>query len=156
MVRVVKEIVGLVGVAAFIAGVFSAARGGFFYPLELFLLAMIGLLLVASLATPRNGSASPFVSVILFIALVANSAYLYVVSGHISTTRLAALTIAIAGLAFSLVWLLAEPVPAVLSREARRLIAAEKRLNDAKERLEDVKAEIPTAVPGRRGKRKRK
>ena len=147
----------LVALATYLASIAAMVRGGFVYPVELGLVALIALLLVAVIAMPNDDAASSLVSSIFFLSCMANIAYLYSVSGYLSTVRLGALGLSFAGLALSATSLMAQPVPTALTSEAKNLIAAGKRLSLAKERLQAVKEEAPPRATSRKAKpRKRK
>lgn len=155
-----RTVVGFVALVAFLASIGVAVRGGFTYPVELFLLMMLGMLLVVSLRSPENDAASAFLYVLFFTAAIANVAYLYSVAGYLNTARLIALALGVGGLALSGYNMLAQPVPmpagkaaGEVTSEVRKLMAAEKKLSDAKKRLEAVK--VGKATQKRKGRRRK-
>lgn len=155
-----RMVVSFVALVAFLASVGAAVKGGFTYPLELFLLLLLGVLLVVSLISPDEDAASAFLYVLFFIATMANVAYLYGVAGYLNTARLAALALGVGGLALSGYSMLTQPVPiqagkvaSEVTSEVRKLMAAEKKLSDARERLETVKES--RAAPKRKGRRRK-
>lgn len=158
-----RMVVSFVALVTFLAGIGVAVRGGFTYPVELFLLLLLGVLLVVSLRSPESDAASPFLYVLFFTAATANVAYLYSVAGYFSTARLIALALSIGGLALSGYSMLAQPVPipagkvaSEVTSEVRKLMAAEKKLSDAKKRLEAARAgKAGKAAPKRKGRRKK-
>lgn len=133
MAFVDKMVVGLVGVIAFLASIVAAVRGGFLFPVELFLLAAIGVLLVVSLAEYDDPVVSSFLSVLLFITLIANIGYLYSVAGYLNTIRMGTLGLAVIGLLMGTNSFVGAPEPQLRS-EVKRLIAAEKQLESAQEK----------------------
>ncbi len=155
-----KAIVGFVALVTFLASIGVAVRGGFTYPLELFLLLMLGVLLVVSLTSREEEAASAFLHVLFFTAAVANVAYLYSVAGYLNAARLAALAVAAGGLVLSGSNMLMQPVPTRgrVTSEVRKLLAAEKKLSDAKKRLETVNfgKAGPASRKGGKGKRGRR
>lgn len=152
-----RAIVGFVALVTFLAGIGVAVRGGFTYPLELFLLLMLGVLLVVALISPEQDAASAFLYVLFFIAAIANVAYLYSVAGYLSAARLVALAVSIGGLVLSGSNMLMQPVPVAgrVTSEVRKLLAAEKKLSDAKKRLETVNFGKVAPASGKGGRRKR-
>lgn len=152
-----RAIVGFVALVTFLASIGVAVRGGFTYPLELFLLLLLGVLLVISLRSPEEDAASAFLYVLFFIAAMANVAYLYSVAGYLNAARLVALAVSIGGLVLSGSNMLMHPIPVPgrVTSEVRKLLAAEKKLSDAKKRLETVNFGKVAPVPRKGGKRKR-
>lgn len=152
-----RTVIGLVALAAFLATILAVVRGSFAYPVELFLVTMLGILLVASLASQGEGAFSALLPAIFFSAVLANMAYLYTVAGYVSPARAGTIVLAIIGLLLSVTNLIAQPVPAApaaLTSEARKLLAAEKRLSDARQKLEMVKDAMPAKAKAKRvGKR---
>lgn len=148
-----RAIVTSVALVAFLASIITMLRGGFGYPVELFLIAMLGVLLVISINTARGGAVSSFLLVIFFLAVMANTIYLYSVAGYMSAARLATLAIAVAGLVLSATDMFMQPVPARLQSEVKKLLAAEKKLSDARQKFDKVKDEMPTAGKKRSGRR---
>ncbi|MBI3036924.1 hypothetical protein HYY73_04200 [Candidatus Woesearchaeota archaeon] len=138
-----KLIVSVIALVSFIASIIAAVRGNFVYPVELFILSMVGILLVITLVLPDDDAASMFLHVAYFLAVTANIAYLYSVAGYLSAARLGALGIAILGLFISGMNLLMQPVPQTLTSEAKKLIAAEQKLSQARERLRAINEMIP-------------
>lgn len=149
-----RAVVGFVALATFLATILAAVRGSFTYPVELLLVAMLGILLVASLASQGEGAFSALLPAIFFSAVLANMAYLYTVAGYVSPARAGTIVLAIIGLLLSATSLIAQPVPAALTSEARKLLAAEKKLSEARQKLERVKAVMPAKAKAKRvGKR---
>ncbi|MEK6808472.1 MAG: hypothetical protein AABY14_02190, partial [Nanoarchaeota archaeon] len=65
-----RTVVSVIALVSFIASIIAAVRGNFVYPLELFILSMVGILLVISLALPDGDAASMFLFVIYFVAVM--------------------------------------------------------------------------------------
>lgn len=141
----------MIALSAFLATIVMAVRGGFTYPVELAILAMLGILLIASLVPKKDDAAASLTLMLLFLAVIANVAYLYSVAGYLNLARLGTLGLALIGFFISGSSMLTQPVPPGLTLEAKRLIAAEKSLSAARERLEAVKESIPARA--RKGKR---
>lgn len=139
MARSDRVVVGLLALASFAATMAAAVRGGFVYPVELFLVALLGVLLVVFLNRRQDDAASSLLAVVFFTAVLANVAYLYTVAGYLSPARLGVLGLAAAGLVISAALMLMQPVPAVLTSQAKKLIAAEQKLRNAKATLQAVK-----------------
>lgn len=155
-----RMVVSFVALAAFLASISVAVRGAFTYPVELGLLLLLGALLALSLFSPEKDASSAFLYVLFFTAVIANIAYLYSVAGYLSPARLIALALGVGGLVLSGYNMLRQPVPiqegkaaGEVTSEIRKLMAAEKKLSDAKERLESVK--VGKAVPKRKGRRRK-
>ncbi len=162
-----RAVVSFVALVAFLASIGVAMRGNFIYPLELGLLLLLGVLLVVSLISPEKDAASAFLYVLFFIAVIANTAYLYSVAGYLNPARLIALALGVGGLVLSGYNMLMQPVPtqsipanSQVTSEVRKLMAAEKKLSDAKKRLETAKwsKETPARAKtaGRRKSRSKK
>ncbi|MBI2143793.1 hypothetical protein HYU17_01415 [Candidatus Woesearchaeota archaeon] len=139
-------VVSALALITFLAGILASVRGGFTYPLELFILALLGLLLIISFMVPGKDAASSLLQAIFFTAAIANTLYLYSVAGYLSPARLGAISVAVIGLLMAGAGLMMQPVPAALRSEVKKLIAAEKKLTEAKQRLERVNAEKPKAA----------
>ena len=152
-----KAIVGFVALVTFLASIGVAVRGRFTYPLELFLLLMLGVLLVVSLISREEEAASAFLYVLFFIAAIANVAYLYSVAGYLNAARLIALALGVGGLVMAGYNMLVQPVPVPgrVTSEVRKLLAAEKKLSEAKKRLETVNFGKAAPAPRKGGKGKR-
>ena len=135
-----------VAIVSFLASILAVVRGNFTYPVELFLLALLGMLLVASLAALDDGAVSSLLFNAFFLAALANMVYLYTVAKHLSLVRIGAIGIAVVGFLLSTTYLLSQPVPGRLKSEVRKLIAAEKKLGEARQRLEKVKEAIPVGA----------
>lgn len=151
-----RLLTGALGLAAFLASIVAAARGHFIYPVELAILALLGMLLVASLAARQDDAVTSLISMLFFAACMANVAYLYSVAGYMNLARLGTLAIAAAGLAISGSGFVMQPVPSSLTTQARKLIAAETKLSEARQRLESVKEEMPESAKKRSRKAKTK
>ncbi len=141
-----RTVVSFVALVAFLASIGVAVRGNFIYPLELGLLLLLGALLVISLISQEKDAASAFLYVLFFIAAIANVTYLYSVAGYLNPARLIALALGVGGLVLSGYNMLMQPVPipagkveGEVTSEVRKLMAAEKKLSDAKKRLDTVK-----------------
>lgn len=153
-----RFLISFLALAAFAAGVVAAVRGGFTYPVELLLISLIGLLLIGTLAVPKGDSAWAFLSSLFFLAAMANAAYMYSVAGYMSPARLGTLTLAAAGLVISGLSLMGQPAQQSLTSEAKKLITAEKKINDARKRLESIKTAglAPSTKPLPSARRARK
>ncbi len=154
-----RTVLGSVALVSFIATTFAVLKGNFAYPLELFLLALLGILLVASLIAALNNSIPSLTYAIFFFASTINVAYLYSVSGYLSPARAMALGVPVIGLILSAISMLKHPVPAGLRSEVRKLIAAEKRLSEAKQKHDQIyaaEAAKPAAAVAKRGKARKK
>ncbi len=138
--------IGLVAIITFLASILAVVRGSFTYPVELFLLALLGILLVASLAISDDSAVSQLLFVAFFLAALANMAYLYSVAMHLSLVRIGAIGVAVVGLLLSATSTLSQPVPGRLNTEVKKLIAAEKKLSNARQKLERVKEAIPAGA----------
>ncbi len=134
-----RFLVGLVAISTFLASLFSALRAGFGYPVELAALAGLGLLLIAFFSVRDSDGASFFVAALFFVAAAADITYMNSVAGHMSMARLGSLAVAVFGLMLASSALIMQPAAPRLSIEAKRLIAAEKKLENAKEMLNVVK-----------------
>ena len=145
-----------VAVITFLASIVTVLRGQFGYPLELFLLAMLGVLLVISVNTSRNDAASSFLFLLFFFAAMANIIYLYSVASYMSQARLATLGISFIGFALSAMDLFMQPVPGKLKSEVKMLLAAEKKISEARQKLDKIGADVPKAGRKRAGKRQAK
>ncbi len=141
--------------ASFLASIFAALQGDFAYPVEITILALLGILMVMTLALPSDDAAGAFIAAVFFLASLANLGYMHSVAGYISPARLGALAITLSGLAVSALALMSQPAPPHLTREARKLLAAEKKISAAREQLEAVKETIPNAIKGRKRKRRK-
>lgn len=155
-----RMVVSFVALVAFLASIGVAIKGSFVYPLELGLLALLGVLLAASLMLPEGDAASAFLYVLFFIGAIANVAYLYSVAGYLNPARLIALALGVGGLALSGYNMLMQPVPlpkgkvaSEVTSEVRKLMAAEKKLSEARKRLETI--HVGKAAPKRKGKRRK-
>ncbi len=142
-----------VAVITFLASIATMLRGQFGYPLELFLIALLGVLLVVSLNTARDDAASSFLFVLFFLAAIANTIYLYSVASYMSPARLATISISAIGLALSAMNMFMQPVPGKLKSEVKMLLAAEKKISEARQKLDKVGAGVPKASRKRAGKR---
>ncbi len=138
--------IGMVAIVTFLASILAVVRGNFAYPVEIFLLALLGILLVASLATQNDNAVSMSLFAAFFLAALANMAYLYTVAKYFSLIRIGTIGIAVVGLLLSATSTLAQPVPGKLKTEVKKLIAAEKKLSEARQKLERVKEAIPAGA----------
>ncbi len=139
-----------VAMITFLASIITMLRGEFAYPLELFLIAMLGVLLVISVNTARDDAVSSFLFVLFFLAAIANTIYLYSVASYMSPARLATIGVGLLGFALSAMYMFMQPVPGKLKSEVKMLLAAEKKLSEARQKFGKVKDEMPKA-----GKKKR-
>ena len=148
-----------VALIVFLASIVTMLRGGFGYPVELFLIAMLGVLLLLSANMGREDAASSFLYVLFFLAAISNVVYLYGVAGHMSLARLGTLGIAVVGMALAGTDMFMQPVPGRLQSDVKKLLAAEKKFSEAREKFDTLKAEIPkrgAKHAGRRGAAKKK
>ena len=136
-------LLAFIAVITFLASIGTMLRGQFGYPLELFLIAMLGVLMVASLNAARDDAAGSFLFVLFFLAAMANTIYLYSVASYMSPARLATLGIAAIGLALSAMDMFMQPVPGKLKSEVKMLLAAEKKISEARQKFEKAKDELP-------------
>ncbi len=141
-----RRSIGLVAIVTFLASILAVVRGDFTYPVELFLLALLGVLLVASLATSDDNAVSLLLFAAFFLAALVNMVYLYTVAKHLSLVRIATIGVAVVGLLLSATSTLSQPVPGKLKTEVKKLIAAEKKLSEARQKLERVKEAIPAGA----------
>ncbi|MEK6837959.1 MAG: hypothetical protein AABX69_04880 [Nanoarchaeota archaeon] len=138
--------IGIVAIISFLASILAAVRGNFTYPVELFLLALLGVLLVASLATSDDDAVSSLLFVAFFLAALANMVYIYGIVKYLSLVRLAVIAIAVVGFLLSATKLLSQPVPGRLKTEVKKLIAAEQKLSKARQKLKNVKEAMPAGA----------
>ena len=155
-----RAILNAVALITFLASIVTMLKGGFGYPLELFLIAMVGVLLLLSANAGREDAASSFLYVLFYLAAISNIFYLYSVAGYMSPARLGTLAIAIVGLALSGTDMFMQPVPGSaapdrLQSEVKRLLAAEKKLSQAREKFSIIKAEIPKSKSAKTKKKKK-
>ena len=141
-----RLLTGIMSFAAFLASIAAAVKGNFIYPVELAILALLGILLIALLTAQRDDAITSVIAMLFFAASMANIAYLYSVAGYMNLARLGTLAIAAAGLAISGSGFMAQPVPASLTSQAKKLIAAERKLSEARQRIETVKEEMPASA----------
>jgi hypothetical protein len=83
---------------------------------------------------------------VFFLAALANMAYLYTVAKYLSLVRIGAIGVAVVGLLLSATNTLSQPVPGRLKTEVKKLIAAEKKLSEARQKLERVKEAVPAGA----------
>ncbi|MBI2141013.1 hypothetical protein HYU16_01170 [Candidatus Woesearchaeota archaeon] len=141
-----RAAIGMVAIVSFLASILAVVRGNFAYPVELFLLALLGMLLVASLTASGDDAVSSFLFLAFFLAVLANMAYLYTVAKYLSLVRIGTIGVAAIGLILSATSTLSQPVPGRLKTEVKKLIAAEKKLSEARQKLERVKEAIPAGA----------
>jgi small-conductance mechanosensitive channel len=150
-----KGILVLLAVVTFLASLLVAVRGNFVFPVELFLLVLLGLLLVVTISTSSDSPSSSMLYVSFFVAALANVAYLYSVSGYMSTVRIGTLGLAAVGLLLSISNLFGQPVPRELVADAHNLAAAEKKIADATKKLESVNVKAKPAANKKRSTKKK-
>ncbi|MBI2581346.1 hypothetical protein HYV85_06125 [Candidatus Woesearchaeota archaeon] len=141
-----RTAIGMIAIVTFLASILSVVRGNFAYPVELFLLALLGILLVALLASSDGDAVSLLLLTVFFLTALANMAYLYTVAKYLSLVRIGTIGIAVVGLLLSATSTLSQPVPGRLKTEVKKLIAAGKKLSDARQKLEIVKEAIPAGA----------
>ncbi len=142
-----KTIIRFVAVLAFLANLVAMVKGNLATLPELFAMLMLGFLLLVALMWQRDDAVSYFLLVLFFIAAVANAAYLYSVAGYLNLARLGTLAIGFIGLAWAGYSMLMQPIPEIIRSDVRKLLAAEKKISDAKETLKRVRETVPKAAP---------
>lgn len=141
-----RSATGMVAIVSFLASILAVVKGNFVYPVELFLLALLGILLIASLAAQDDDAVSQLMFAAFFLAALANMAYLYTVAKYLSLVRIGTIGVAVVGLLLATTNLLSQPVPGRLKTEVKKLIAAEKKLSEARQKLETIKEAVPAGA----------
>jgi hypothetical protein len=141
-------IIRIVAIVALLSGLIVMVRGSFFSTAETIIMLMLVILLGIAVYWQKDDAISYFLFSLFFIAMLANSAYTYSISGYFSMARLGALVIAVIGLIWSVMDMLLEPIPHRIApnnfrAEVRNLIAAEKKISEAKETLRKVEQLVP-------------
>jgi len=137
-----RMLIRFIAIISFLAGIVAMLRGGLATVPELLITLLLGILLVAAL-WQRGDAISYFLLVLFFVAEVADVIYLYTLAGYFSPARLGALAIAIVGVVWASTSMLMEPFPERVRADVRKLLAAEKKISEAKETLKQIKEIVP-------------
>lgn len=145
-------------IITFLAGIAAMVKGSLVTIPVLLITLLLTILLAIAVMRHDEEAVSYFLLVLFFTGELANVAFLYSLAGYLSLARLGVIIISVIGLVASGANMLVQPVPEAIRQDVRQLLAAERKISEAKETLKKIKEIVPKEElkPARKKKGSRK